>query len=134
MVSLASIIDACKRKDFDAMPLQFPFELMAPLILMVATHETCSTTSGTTLKFFDKKLTATTNTIKSMYSMVNLGDFLQAYYLAADGNAVNDPAIAKVIYVYVEKHATALARFLDDEEVLAPFKQDCINTFPFFKK
>jgi hypothetical protein len=133
MVTLESIIDICKRKDFEAMPLSFPFKLMAPHILMVATHDAYRKNSDVSLHFYDKKLSGNVGCLKSMYSMVDLGDFLQAYNLAADTDAVNDPVIAKVIYAYVSEHATALAPIMDEEEVPQAFKDEIVKAFPFIQ-
>jgi hypothetical protein len=132
MVTLESIIDVCKRKDYDAMPIKFPFELMAPLILMYATHEAYEIPCTISLKDFDKQLTGGVGKVMSLYSLVNLGDFLQAYYLAMDVNAVNDPCIAAIIATYVSKHVVELAPFLKQDEVPKEFKEECIKAFPCF--
>jgi hypothetical protein len=134
MPTLQEIIEACKRKDYEAMPLCFPFKLMAPVILMVATCETHLSHRGIALAKFDKNLSTSPSIIKSMYSIVDLGDFLQAYNLAADADAVNDPAIAKTIYAYVKTHKLVLEAFLDQDVVPQEFKDECIKAFPFFAK
>jgi hypothetical protein len=119
MWKLSTIIDMCKRRDFEAMPLSFPFKLMAPLILMYATHEAYETPRTKSLRDFDDNLSCSPGAIKSLYSLVDLGDFLQAYYLAADADALNDPVVAGIISNYVKTHAAVLAPFLEQGDVPA---------------
>lgn len=131
-VSLESIIKCCQQKDWDNMPMDFPFKEMYPKITMVATHEAHNKTSGITLALFNDNLLETVGTIfTSMFSLVHLVDFHNAYCCAKSN--VKDDETAQKISNYVKNNRFILGKLLEDNDIPDTYKDLCLQSFPFLK-